>query len=149
MVRMRTPRLIALALASTFALTTAYAAADSSTPGAPAGSGTHNRFQQQFGLTDDQMNAIREVRARHAHQQKQVWQSLQQAQADLRQLALHGGDVKAKAAEVTTLLGQMTELRTATLQEISPILTPEQREAMAKMGSLGRWHRGPRPTQGS
>ena len=99
--------------------------------------------------TDEQMNAIREVHARHAAEFKQLGQSLRQARTELRQLALNGGDVKPKAAEVAALMGQMTELRAATLQEISPILTPEQREAMAKVKMGGHWHRGPRPTQGS
>src|SRR5262245_18019843 len=147
--RMRTPRLIVLAVASTFALTATYAAAQSAPDGAPAKPPTHKRFQEKLGLTDDQMSAIRAVHARHADQQKQLWQSLHQAQTELRQLALNGGDVKDKTAEVTALLGQMTELRAATLQEIAPLLKPEQRDAMAKMSPYGRWHRGPRPTQGS
>jgi Spy/CpxP family protein refolding chaperone len=146
----RTPRIIALALASTLALTAAYAAADSA-PGTPAGAAQHNRFQQKLGLTDAQMTAIREVHSRHVEQQKQLWQSLRQAQSELRQIALNGGDVKAKTAEIAGLYGQMTELRATTLQEISPILTQEQRDAMAKMspmGPHGHWHHGPRPSQG-
>ena len=43
----------------------------------------------------------------------------------------------------------MTELQATTLQEIAPILTPEQRDAMAKMSPGGHHrHRGPRPAQG-
>jgi len=150
MTRSRSPKLIALALASTLALTAGYAlAADPAAPGAPATPPAHNKFQQRLGLTDDQMAAIREVHARHADAQKQLWQSLRQAQLDLRQTALNGGDVKAKSAQVTALIGQMTELRATTLQEIAPILTPEQRDAMAQMPPRGHWHHGSRPTQGS
>jgi hypothetical protein len=46
---------------------------------------------------------------------------------------------------VIALVGQMIELQATTLQEIAPILTPEQRDAMAKMSPRG--HR-PRPAQG-
>jgi Spy/CpxP family protein refolding chaperone len=142
----RIPRLIALALVTALALPVAYASADGAQGGDRPG---HQNFQQRLGLTDQQMAAIREIHTRHAEQQKQLWQSLRQAQADLRQLALNGGDVTAKTAEVTTLLGQMTQLRATTLQEMSPILTQQQRDAMAKFSPHGHWHRGPRPTQGS
>jgi Spy/CpxP family protein refolding chaperone len=100
------------------------------------------------------MAAIKEINSRRASERKQLAQSLLQARAELKEAALNGGDVKAKAAAVTTLVGQMTELHASTLQEISPILTPEQREAMAKMSQerhrhhdKHRHHRGPRPTQ--
>jgi Spy/CpxP family protein refolding chaperone len=147
--RLRFPRFIALGLASAIALTTAaYAGADKASPDAPGGPPAHHKFQKRLGLTDDQMSAIREIHARHADQQKQLWQSLRKAQAELRQLALNGGDVKAKTAEITALLGQLTELRATTLQEMSPILTPEQREAMATMEMRGHRHRGPRPAEG-
>src|SRR5262245_4662635 len=123
--RFRTPRIIALALASTIALTTAaYAAADQAPPGTP---GPHG-LQQRLGLTDAQMQSIREIQARHAAEHKQLSQSLRQAQAELRQIALSGGDTKAKSAEIAGLVGQLTELRATTLQEMSPILTPEQRD---------------------
>jgi Spy/CpxP family protein refolding chaperone len=147
--RLRFPRFIALGLASAIAVTTAaYAAADKAAPNAPGGPPAHHRFQEKLGLTDEQMSAIREIHARHAEQQKQLSQSLRQAEAELREAALNGGDVKAKTAEVTALLGQITELRATTLQEMSPILTPEQREAMAKIKRHGHWRRGPRPTEG-
>jgi Spy/CpxP family protein refolding chaperone len=141
-----------LTLASALAISAAAYAADPSTD--PAAAPPHNRFQQRLGLTDDQMNAIRGVHTRHAAEQKQIWQSLRQAQGDLRQLALGSGDpaaIKAKSAEVAGLLAQATELRAATLQEIAPILTPEQRDQLAKMSPRGRWHHrhGPPPAQGS
>jgi Spy/CpxP family protein refolding chaperone len=72
-----------------------------------------------------------------------------EARNELQLAALNGGDVKGKAAAVTALVGQMTELHATTLQEIAPILTPEQRDAMAKMSARGAYrHRGPRPAQG-
>jgi Spy/CpxP family protein refolding chaperone len=104
------------------------------------------RFQQQLGLTDAQMQAIQAVHANHAAAQKQLWQSLRQAQSDLRQLALNGGDpaaVQAKSAEVAQLLGQGVSMRVQTMQEISPILTPDQRAKLAQMGPKMGWrHRG-------
>jgi Spy/CpxP family protein refolding chaperone len=149
---MRSPKLIALTLVAMLALSAAYATADAPQTGAPAGPPAHGRFQAKLGLTDDQMNAIREIHARRADERKQLWQSLRQAQADLRQLALNGGDpaaIKAKAAEVAGLLSQGVEMRAATLQEIAPILTAEQRDQLSKMSPRGHWRHGPRPTQGS
>jgi len=150
MIRMRSPKLVAITLASMLAFTAAYAAADEPKAGDPAGRHGHGRFQERLGLTDDQMKAIREVHARRADERKQLWQSLRQAQADLRQLALNGGDpaaIKAKTAEVAGLLSQGVELRAAILQEMSPILTVEQREQLSKMGPRGHWRHGPRPAQ--
>ncbi len=105
------------------------------------------RFQQALRLTDEQVAQIREVHTRHAAEFRQLGQSLRQARTDLKQAALNGGDVKGTTAAVAALLAQMTELRATTLQEIAPILSPEQRDAMAKMSPRGHWHRGPRPTQ--
>ena len=151
MIRMRSPRLIAVTLASMLAFTAAYAAADDAKTGTPPGPRPHGRFQQRLGLTDDQMSAIREIHARRADERKALWQSLRQAQADLRRLALQGGDpaaIKGKTAEVAALLSQGVELRAAILQEMSPILTAEQREQLAKMGPGGHWRHGRRPAQG-
>jgi Spy/CpxP family protein refolding chaperone len=141
----RFPKVLALGLAATLAMTAA-AWAGGPDKASSGGHGYH-RMQDKLGLTDEQVAAIKEINARRAGERKQLVQSLRQARAELKQAALNGGDVKAKAAAVTALVGQMTELRAATLQEISPILTPEQREAMTKMDLEHRHHRGPRPTQ--
>lgn len=151
MIRIRSPKLIALAIASMLALTATYAVADDRA-GARGGPHPHGRFQAQLGLSDDQMSAIREIHARRADERKQLGQSLRQAQADLRQLALQGGNpaaIKAKAAEVGGLLSQGVEMRAAILQEMSPILTPAQREQLSKMGPRGhgRHGHGQRPAQ--
>ena len=138
--------LVVLILGSTLVATTAARAAD------PTHTAMGSRFQQQLGLSDDQMQAIREVRARHAASGKQVWQSLRQAQSELRQLALNGGDqaaIQAKTAEVSQLLSQSVAMRVASLQEISPILTPEQRAKFAQMGPRMFGHRGGRAPQGA
>lgn len=99
-----------------------------------------------LGLTEDQKKAMQEIHARQREAQKQLFQALQQAQTDLRQLALNGGDeaaIQAKAAEVEKLLGQGVQLRVQALREMAPLLTPEQREKMAKMR-----HDGPMMRQG-
>ena len=145
--RTRFPKLLGLGLAVTLATTTAAAAwADASQSGTPSGSPGHHRFQERLGLSDEQMAAIKEISARHAGERKQLWQSLREARTELKLAALNGGDVKGKAAVVSAIVGQMTELRATTLQEIAPILSPEQRDAMAKM-SPRNFHRHPRPTQ--
>lgn len=145
MLRRRLPTVLALGLVAALA-TSPLAWADPSLDRGPAGRHGHERFQQALGLTDEQVAAIREVHDRHAPELKQLGQSLRQARIDLKQAALNGGDIKGKAAAVTALLGQMTELRATTLQEIAPILSPEQRDAMVKMSPRGHWHRGPRPS---
>ena len=105
-----------------------------------------NRMQQRLGLTNDQVTAIRAAFERHRDEQKQAWKTLHTAQAELRQLALNGGDTTAKAAEVQQLLGQTVALRVKVLQEIGPILTPEQRVKFAQAQyrpGMGRHHRAP------
>lgn len=138
-------QLLAVVLGSTLAISSVAMAAD-----APA-TGTQPpwqaRFQQKLGLTDAQMAAIQQVHARYAASRKQLWQSLRQSRSELRQLAVQGGDpaaVQAKSAEVSQLLSQSIAMHVQSLQEISPILTPEQRAQFAQMGPGSfRHHRGP------
>jgi Spy/CpxP family protein refolding chaperone len=107
------------------------------------------RLQQRLGLTDDQVKAITAAYTKHREEQKQAWQALRVAQAGLRQLALNGGDTTAKTAEVQQLIGQTVGARVKVLQEIGPILTPEQRVkfAEARPNHGMRHHRKP-PAQG-
>jgi Spy/CpxP family protein refolding chaperone len=149
MIQRRFLKLLGLGLAATLATTTAAAWADAPQTGTPKDSPGHHRFQERLGLSDQQMAAIKEVHARHSGERKQLAQSLRQARNELKLAALNGGDVKGKAAAVTALVGQMTELHATTLQEIAPILTPEQRDAMAKMSPGGphHRHRGPRSAE--
>ena len=105
-----------------------------------------NRMQQRLGLTNDQVTSIRAAFERHRDEQKQAWKALHTAQAELRQLALNGADTTAKAAEVQQLLGQTVTLRVKVLQEIGPILTPEQRVKFAQAQhrpGMGRHHKAP------
>ena len=143
----RSLTLLALGLAATFAVS-AIGWADSAPDGAPGKPHGHQWLQKQMNLTDQQMTTIREAHARHAPEMKQLGQSLREARLELNQAALNGGDIKGKAAVVAALLGQITELHATTLSEIAPILSPEQRDAMAKLGPRGHWHRGPRPSEG-
>ena len=152
MKRTRSHWLMALILGSALVATTAALAADPSNTGpAPRHAAMGSRLQQQLGLTDEQMQAIHEVHARRAASNKQLWQSVRQAQSELRQLALNGGDqaaIQAKTSEVTQLMSQSIGMRVASLQEISPILTPEQRAKFAQMGPRMFGHRGGRAPQG-
>src|SRR5262245_17352964 len=122
MIRTRSVRFLGLALGAL--LLTAGAAY----PGdaGKTGGGYHHqtmeqRLQQSLRLTDDQMKSIREIRQRDATANQQVMQSLRQGQADLRRLALNGGDdaaIKAKTDEVARLMAQSLAARTATLRQI-------------------------------
>lgn len=109
-----------------------------------------SRMQRTLGLTDDQVNQIRPIYQQQRDAQRNLWQSLRQAQTDLRQLALGGGDpnaVATKKTQVAQLLAQGVDLRVQTLQQVGPILTPEQRDKLAQMGPAAMWrgHRGPKP----
>ena len=149
-------RTAALALVGTLFVGVAAYAADP-----PATTDQHrqayeSRLQQKLGLTADQVQKLRDIHTRDFAAQKQNWQALRQAQTDLRRLALSGADdrtLSAKQTEVQNLLAQAMQARVNTLKEIGPILTPEQREAYAKMMAQGpRGHRHmkqPAPQQGS
>ena len=149
-------RTAALALVGTLFVGVAAYAADP-----PATTDQHrqayeSRLQQKLGLTADQVQKLRDIHTRDFAAQKQNWQALRQAQTDLRRLALSGADdrtLSAKQTEVQNLLAQAMQARMNTLKEIGPILTPEQREAYAKMMAQGpRGHRHmkqPAPQQGS
>ncbi|HET9491745.1 MAG TPA: Spy/CpxP family protein refolding chaperone [Methylomirabilota bacterium] len=100
------------------------------------------RLQQRLGLTDQQVQAIREIRTRNAEARKQHWQQMRAAQTELRRLVLIEADqasIDAKQAEVQQLAAAGVEQRVKMLQAITPVLTPEQREAFAKLGE-GRGH---------
>ena len=97
-------------------------------------------LQKKLNLTDVQAQQIREIRAKDFASQKQNWQTLRQAQGELRRLALSGADSRtltAKQTEVQNLLNQTVQARVNTLTQIGPILSPEQREAYAKMMDHG------------
>jgi len=98
-------------------------------------------LQQQLGLTDQQAQAIREIHARQSQARKTHSQALRQTQAELRRLVLIEADqatVQAKLEEVQRLLGETVQMRVNTLKEVTPILTPEQREKYATMAEQGR-----------
>ena len=137
---------LALSLVALLASTgAAYAQTTQGQTPAPRAHGM-DRMQQRLGLTNDQVTSIRAAFERHRDEQKQAWKALHTAQAELRQLALNGGDTTAKAAEVQQLLGQTVTLRVKVLQEIGPILTPEQRVKFAQAQhrpGMGRHHKAP------
>lgn len=111
-----------------------------------------SHLQQKLGLTEDQLQAFRQVYAnRDVDAQRQHVRALHTAQGELRRLALNGADdatLQAKQAEVQNLLAQSMQQRLDTLKQVGPILNPDQREAFAKMmerGPRGHHHGGPRP----
>lgn len=148
-------RTTALVLVTALGVATA-AHADSAGPGGADAAKTYRgpagRLQQTLGLTDDQVQAIRQIREKHAPEWKQHFQAVRQTQKELRHMVVTGADesaYQAKLAELHTLMTQGLEMRVTTLKEISPILTPEQREKFADaVDQSFRFHghrRGPRP----
>ena len=131
MVRPRSFWLVAGLIASSL-LTAAVAHAQSPS----MGDRMYSRLQQNLGLSDDQVNSIRQIFQQQRDARRQLWQSLRQAQTDLRQLALSGGDaaaIAAKKTEVEQLLAQGLDLRVQALQQIGPLLTADQRDKLAQL----------------
>lgn len=142
-----------LVTATTLYAANPQAAADPKT-GADRTSRWESHLQQKLGLTDDQLQAFRQVYAtRDANAQRQHSKAVRTAQAELRRLALNGADdttLAAKQTEVQNLLAQSMQVRVQTLKQVGPILNADQREAFAKMmerGPRGRHHRGAAPKQ--
>lgn len=109
------------------------------------------RFQQEIGLSDAQMQAIRDIRARQHDQARQIFKSLSQANKDLRQLTLGGAEgpaIQAKMAEISQLQQQALQLRVDALKEIAPQLTDEQKQKLAEWSPWRGHQRAPKPPQG-
>jgi Spy/CpxP family protein refolding chaperone len=82
------------------------------------------------------VQAIRQIRDREAPAWKQHWQAHRQARAELRKLILSEADqasIDAKQAELQQLMAEGLARRVSTLKEITPLLTPEQREKFTAM----------------
>ena len=134
---------LAVVLGSTVLLTSA---------GPASARGWLERLQTKLELTDDQMKAIQEIYDRDAETQRQLFRTLRQAQVDLVRLALNNADaavVQQKGAEVTGLLGQSLQLRMRRLQEIAPLLTPEQRDRFTQLPQAPWMQRSPHGHPGS
>jgi Spy/CpxP family protein refolding chaperone len=99
------------------------------------------RLQAELGLSDDQVQAIRQVHADQRDARKQLRQSLRDAHRTLRQMVIDGVDdatIQQQTAAVQQLLGQAVQMRTESLRAVSQVLTPEQRQKFREMRS--RWH---------
>src|SRR5262245_27866398 len=107
------------------------------------------RLQQQLGLTDDQANQMGQVFQRNMQAARPHHQAIRAARAQLRRLVLMEADqasIQAKEAELQQLHAQEIQMRVQTLREITPILTPEQREKFVQMmDQRGEHHRRPQP----
>ena len=115
-----------------------------SAAGQASAHGWLERLQATLELNDDQVKAIQEIYTRDADSRRQLVRALRQARSDLRRLALEGADeaaIQHKAGEVEGLLAQGIQLRVRHLQEIGPLLTPEQRERFAQLAPRGPWMR--------
>ncbi|OLB97169.1 MAG: hypothetical protein AUH30_10990 [Candidatus Rokubacteria bacterium 13_1_40CM_68_15] len=142
-----TRAIVAVTLALAAGVTTVASAAQSPQAQTEQQPRWDNRLQQQLGLSDQQVQAIREIYQRDADTKRQHWQQLRQAQAELRHLALTSSDnqtIQAKQDEVQRLMAQSVQMRTSTLRQVAPILTPDQREKLAQLmerGGHGRHRR--------
>ena len=145
--RSSTPLRATLALvAATLLVVGAAQAADETRHGGPKHRAWENRLPQRLGLTEQQTEALRQIREREAAAMTQHAQTLRQAQADLRRLVLTEADegaIQSKQAEVQRLLADGVQRRVDHLKELTPILTPQQRQQLAeRMNQPRRFHRG-------
>jgi Spy/CpxP family protein refolding chaperone len=94
------------------------------------------RLQADLGLSEEQVQAIRQLHAAQRAQRVQLHASLREARRSLREAILGRGDdrdIEARTAEVQRLVGQTVELRVQTLRGVSQILTLEQREKLCQL----------------
>jgi Spy/CpxP family protein refolding chaperone len=139
-------------VATLFTATALYAAAPPTNPDRAHRWESH--LQQKLGLTDEQLQAFRQLRAsRDVEATRQQFRALRAAEQELRRLALDGADdatLVAKQTEIHNLRAQQLQQRVDALKQIGPILTAEQRDAFAKMmerGHRGHHRKGARPPQ--
>lgn len=94
------------------------------------------RLQKRLSLTDDQVQAIRQLHVSQRPAHHQLRTSLREARQALRDLVLTGADeaaVQAKTAEVQQLAAQAVQMRVDGLRAMAQILTPEQRETLRQL----------------
>jgi Spy/CpxP family protein refolding chaperone len=100
-------------------------------------------IQEQLGLSEDQVKAIREIHSRYQVSMRDIVRALREARHALREMALTEVDeatFAAKAGEARELAGQVLEARARTLQEVARVLTPEQRTKLRELRPM-RIHR--------
>jgi Spy/CpxP family protein refolding chaperone len=100
-------------------------------------------LQEQLGLSEDQVKAIREIHTRHRESTRDMANALREARRALRDMALAEVDdatFAARTAEARELTGRLLEARVRTLQEVARMLTPEQRTKLRELRPM-RLHR--------
>ena len=98
---------------------------------AHAGRGSLTRLSTELGLTDEQVQAIRQLHQGQRPARVQLHQSLRDSRRSLRELIFSGGAdeaIQAQVGQVQQLEAQAVQMRVDTLRATSQILTPEQRE---------------------
>jgi Spy/CpxP family protein refolding chaperone len=94
------------------------------------------RLQVDLGLSNEQVQAIKELHAAQRAQRHQLHASLREARQSLREAIFARGDdrdIEVKTAEVQRIVGQTVELRVQTMRGVAQILTPEQREKLSQI----------------
>lgn len=103
----------------------------------------------KLNLTDQQREQMQQLMQAERESNKELFGKMPELQRQLHEaIFLNNGDVNALARQINDLQAQMLQARIAHQKKVADILTPEQREQMAKMpadrgpGPMGR--RGPR-----
>lgn len=105
-------------------------------------------LQEQLGLSDDQVAAIRQLHEGQRDARRWLHRDLREVRKSLRELVLQGADeatIQAKTAEVQQLVGRAVQMRVEMLKGLAQILTPEQREKLSQFRPRGHFMGHPRP----
>jgi Spy/CpxP family protein refolding chaperone len=99
------------------------------------------RMQAELGLTDAQVQAIRQIHEGQRDARMQLRRSLHEARRTLREMVIDGVEevtVQQQTAELQQRLGQAVQLRMETLRAVAQVLSPEQRQKLRELRPS--WH---------
>ena len=99
------------------------------------------RLQAELGLSDDQVQAIRQAPRGPAGRPEAALALASRGAPHAPQMVIDGVDdatVQQQTAALQQLLGQAVQMRMDSLRAVSQVLTPEQRQKFRELRS--RWH---------
>ena len=107
---------------------------------------------EKLNLSDEQRQQLQQLMQAEREANREIAGRMPELQSQLQEAIFLGkGDLNAIAEQINAAQAKMLQARIAHQQKVAGILTPEQREQMAKMrpmgpgpGPMGRGGRGPR-----
>ncbi len=93
---------------------------------------------EKLNLTDEQRQQLQQLMQAEREANKEIAGTMPELQRQLQEAIFLGkGDVSVIAQQINELQAKMLAARIAHQQKVSAILTPEQRQEMAKMPPMG------------